>query len=69
MAEILDRLDAASRAGFDEIIDVRSPAEYAADHLPGAINLPVLSDAERARIGAIYVQESRFRARRLGAAA
>ena len=30
----------------DTIIDVRSPAEYAEDHLPGAINLPVLSDVE-----------------------
>ena len=29
---------------FDEVIDVRSPGEFAEDHLPGAINLPVLSD-------------------------
>jgi len=54
-------------AGFDAIIDARSPAEFAEDHLPGAINLPVLDDAERARVGTIYVQESRFLARRLGA--
>ncbi|MEI4233107.1 tRNA 2-selenouridine(34) synthase MnmH [Roseovarius sp. D22-M7] len=53
---------------FDEIIDVRSPAEYAEDHLPGAINLPVLSDAERARVGTIYVQQDRFLARKVGAA-
>jgi tRNA 2-selenouridine synthase len=53
---------------FDQIIDVRSPAEYALDHLPGAINLPVLDDAERARVGTVYVQDSRFRARKLGAA-
>ena len=50
------------------MIDVRSPAEYAEDHLPGAVNLPVLDDAERARVGTIYVQESRFLARRVGAA-
>jgi tRNA 2-selenouridine synthase len=55
-------------AGFDALIDVRSPAEYADDHVPGAINLPVLNDAERARVGTIYVQESRFLARRIGAA-
>jgi tRNA 2-selenouridine synthase len=55
-------------AGFDALIDVRSPAEYAEDHVPGAINLPVLDDAERARVGTIYVQESRFLARRIGAA-
>ena len=53
---------------FDTVIDVRSPAEYAEDHLPGAISLPVLDDEERARVGTIYVQESPFLARKLGAA-
>jgi tRNA 2-selenouridine synthase len=60
--------DLASLAGFDAVIDVRSPAEFAEDHAPGAINLPVLSNDERAVVGTIYVQESRFKARRLGAA-
>lgn len=55
-------------AGFDDIIDVRSPAEYAEDHLPGAISLPVLSDAERAQVGTVYKQVSPFTARKLGAA-
>ncbi len=54
--------------GFDTVIDVRSPAEFAADHIPGAINLPVLSNAERAEVGTIYTQESPFRARKIGAA-
>ncbi|MCL6284081.1 tRNA 2-selenouridine(34) synthase MnmH [Ruegeria sp. 2012CJ41-6] len=54
--------------GFDTVIDVRSPAEFAEDHMPGAINLPVLDNAERARVGTIYVQDSPFRARKLGAA-
>ena len=36
--------------------------------MPGARNLPVLDDAQRAEVGTIYVQESRFRANRLGAA-
>jgi len=54
--------------GFDDIIDVRTPAEFAEDHLPGAINLPVLSNSERAEVGTRYVQESRFEARRVGAA-
>lgn len=53
---------------FDAVIDVRSPAEYAEDHLPGAINLPVLDNEERARVGTIYVQQSPFLARKLGAA-
>ncbi|MDO5611667.1 MAG: tRNA 2-selenouridine(34) synthase MnmH [Paracoccus sp. (in: a-proteobacteria)] len=55
-------------AGFDAIIDVRSPSEYAQDHIPGAINLPVLSDQERAQVGTIYKQVSPFDARKLGAA-
>ncbi len=54
--------------GFDALIDVRSPAEFAEDHLPGARNLPVLSDAERAEVGTIYTQQSPFLARKLGAA-
>lgn len=54
--------------GFDTVIDVRSPAEYAEDHLPGAINLPVLDNEERARVGTIYKQQSPFLARKLGAA-
>ncbi|MXQ06795.1 tRNA 2-selenouridine(34) synthase MnmH [Alphaproteobacteria bacterium GH1-50] len=55
-------------APFDAVIDVRSPSEYAEDHVPGAISLPVLSDEERARVGTIYVQESPFLARKIGAA-
>ncbi|MFN6977328.1 MAG: tRNA 2-selenouridine(34) synthase MnmH [Gemmobacter sp.] len=54
--------------GFDSVIDVRSPAEYAEDHLPGAISLPVLSNEERARVGTIYKQQSPFAARKIGGA-
>jgi tRNA 2-selenouridine synthase len=54
-------------AGFDHLIDVRSPAEFALDHVPGALNCPVLDDEERARVGTIYVQQSAFEARRIGA--
>lgn len=55
-------------AGFDDIIDLRAPSEFEQDHLPGAINLPVLSDAERARVGTVYKQVSPFDARKIGAA-
>lgn len=55
-------------AGFDAIIDVRSPAEFADDHIPGAINCPVLDNEQRAQIGTIYKQVSAFEARKLGAA-
>ncbi len=61
-------VSAGALAQFDMVIDVRSPGEFAQDHVPGAVNLPVLTDAERAEIGTIYVQDSRFKARRLGAA-
>ncbi len=54
--------------GFDDIIDARAPAEYAEDHLPGAISLPVLDDEERARVGTIYKQVNPFVAKKLGAA-
>ncbi|CAM3441474.1 tRNA 2-selenouridine(34) synthase MnmH [Paracoccus nototheniae] len=67
MLRLADVADPAL-AGFDDIIDVRAPAEYAEDHLPGAINLPVLTDEERARVGTIYKQASPFDARKLGAA-
>jgi tRNA 2-selenouridine synthase len=63
----LDRLPDATLP-FDAVIDVRSPSEFAEDHVPGAISLPVLSDAERAEVGTIYVREDRFRARKVGAA-
>lgn len=53
---------------FDTLIDARAPAEFAEDHIPGAINLPVLSDAERARVGTIYKQQSPFLARKIGGA-
>jgi tRNA 2-selenouridine synthase len=53
---------------FDTIIDVRSPAEFVDDHIPGAINLPVLNDQQRAEIGTIYKQINPFTAKRAGAA-
>lgn len=54
--------------GFDSIIDVRSPTEFAIDHIPGAINAPVLDDAQRAEIGTLHKHVSAFDARRRGAA-
>lgn len=53
---------------YSEIIDVRSPSEFAEDHMPRAINLPVLDDAERALVGTIYKQVCPFTARKTGAA-
>ncbi len=68
MAITLQSLSDHLALGFDDIIDVRSPAEYSEDHLPGAINLPVLNNEERAEVGTIYKQINPFTARKLGAA-
>jgi len=61
------RADVDRIAEFSDRIDVRSPAEFALDHVPGAVNHPVLDDTQRAQVGTLYVA-SPFAARRLGAA-
>lgn len=53
---------------YSEIIDARTPSEFAEDHIPGAINLPVLDDEERARVGTLHKQASAFDAKKVGAA-
>ena len=55
-------------ASFDEIIDVRSPAEFAEDHIPGSVNCPVLDDQQRSEVGTLYKQVSAFAAKKIGAA-
>jgi tRNA 2-selenouridine synthase len=64
----LTALSDLAQLNVDTIIDVRAPSEFAQDHLPGAINLPVLSYAERAEVGTIYKQVSPFDARKIGGA-
>ncbi len=41
------------------VIDVRSDAEYAHAHIPGASSIPLFNDEERAVVGTIYKQQSR----------
>ena len=53
---------------FNCIIDVRTPLEFSEDHLPGAINAPVLSNEERVLVGTMYKQVSPFEATKFGAA-
>lgn len=48
------------------IIDVRTPLEFAVDHLPGAINVPILNDEERVEIGTIHKQAGPQQARQRG---
>lgn len=61
-ADIYPELDS-----FDTIIDARSEGEFALDHIPGAINCPVLNDEERIRVGTLYKQVGAFEAKKLGA--
>jgi len=61
-ADIFPDLDS-----FDTIIDARSEGEFALDHLPGAINCPVLNDEERIRVGTLYKQVGAFEAKKVGA--
>jgi tRNA 2-selenouridine synthase len=62
------RVTVAEAARHAERIDVRSPSEFALDHLPHAVNAPVLDDAERAQVGTLHAQVSGFEARKVGAA-
>ena len=61
--DVLQQLD-----GYDTIIDARSEAEFALDHLPGAVNWPTLDDQQRHAIGTIYKQVDAFEAKKRGAA-
>ena len=63
--EISDVINGLNR--YDAIIDVRSPAEYEADHIPNAENLFVLNDQQRAEVGTIYANVDPFSSRKIGA--
>lgn len=41
------------------VLDVRSPGEFTQGHIPGAVNLPLFSDGERAAVGTLYKQQGR----------
>jgi tRNA 2-selenouridine synthase len=60
--DVLPQLDE-----FDTIIDARSESEFALDHIPGAINCPVLDDEERILVGTTYKQVGAFEAKKIGA--
>lgn len=47
------------------LVDVRSPCEHQAESIPGAINVPLLLDEERAEVGTVYNQQGEIAARRL----
>jgi tRNA 2-selenouridine synthase len=48
------------------VVDVRSPGEFIQGHIPGAINIPLFDDNERARVGTAYVQIGKEEAIKIG---
>lgn len=46
-------------AAAGPLIDLRSPAEFAQGHIPGATNLPLFDNDERAEVGTLYKQQGR----------
>lgn len=44
------------------VLDVRTPLEFEAGHIPGAVNFPLMSNEERVIIGTIYKQSGKFSA-------
>lgn len=67
MADVLsiERFLSKAREGVP-VIDVRSPAEYAHAHIPGAVSIPLFDDDERAAVGTIYNRKGRVKAVRRG---
>jgi len=58
---VLGVTDVLARPGA-RVVDLRSPSEFADDHLPGAVNVPLFDDAERSVVGLLYHQDSPERA-------
>lgn len=52
--------------GLGSIVDVRSPCEWRAGHVPGSVNLPLFSDEQRAAVGTCFKQRGRTEAVLLG---
>ncbi len=66
MSTILSISDFLKKSEHIPIIDVRSPAEFEAGHIVGAINLPIFSNEERAKVGTLYKQKGKNEAVILG---
>lgn len=51
-----------SLASSVPVVDVRSPSEFAVGHIPGAVNIPLFTDEERAQVGTTYKKTGRSEA-------
>ena len=59
MSVITDIKTFLEKSATSTLLDVRSPSEYSRGHIPGALNLPLFQDGERALIGTIYKKHGR----------
>jgi tRNA 2-selenouridine synthase len=59
MVETIDAEDFLKCSENSPVIDVRSPAEFAQGHIPGAANLPIFSNEERIIMGTLYKNSGR----------
>ncbi len=66
MTPKLDTEDFLQLSESTPMVDVRSPAEFAKGHIPGAINIPIFSNDERAAVGTAYKQQGKDEAVQLG---
>jgi tRNA 2-selenouridine synthase len=66
MEKGLDIVAFLERAEQVPVVDVRTPAEFRQGHIPGAVNIPLFSDEERARVGRTYKQAGKEEAVILG---
>jgi tRNA 2-selenouridine synthase len=57
--QILNPESFIKESGITPIVDVRSPGEFAEGHIPGAANIPLFNDKERAIIGTLYTNKGR----------
>lgn len=66
MNTLLEIVPFLEKARSLPVIDVRSPKEFSHGHIPGAVNIPLFSDEERAAVGTLYKQTGREQAIELG---
>ena len=52
----MEKFHESGVSGYDDVIDVRTPLEFAEDRIPGSLNWPVLSNEERVTVGSLYAK-------------
>ena len=52
----MEKFHESGVSGYDDVIDVRTPLEFAEDRIPGSVNWPVLSNEERVTVGSLYAK-------------